>query len=57
MTQRKTNFILIGLATLGVLLVIAVAGVALQARDLTGAAAGGAAPNDRANHQPLHPNG
>ena len=28
MTQRKTNMLLVGLATLGVLMVIAVAGVA-----------------------------
>ena len=56
MTQRKTNMLLIGLATLGVLMVVAVAGVALQAHDLTGPDAGSQWPNDRANHHPLHSN-
>lgn len=56
MTQRKTNILLIGIATLGVLMVIAVAGVALQARDLTGPDAGGSWTNGRANHHPLHSN-
>ncbi len=54
MTQRKTNILLIGIATLGVLMVIAVAGVALQAHDLQDA--DGQWPNDRANHHPLHTN-